>query len=162
MATFASLNADNIVRRVVKIDNSFGEDESPELRNALNGFVPLKGDEVQWKQCYYSGTRRQRAADVGGTYDASHDVFIAIQPYPSWILSDDGKFEWVPPHGKWPHNPEDAQSKNIGGIEWYETDRKFYGFAEKDETTFTRYNYNFGTDIWDLDKDVPKDDYLQD
>ena len=47
MATFASLNADNIVRRVVKIDNSFGEGESPELRNALNGFVPLKGDEVQ-------------------------------------------------------------------------------------------------------------------
>lgn len=161
MATFASLNVDNIVRRVVKIDNSLGEDESLELRNSLNSIVPLQGDEVQWKQCYYSGSRRQRAAETDGTYDESNDVFISPQPYPSWIVSDDGNFEWVPPQGRWPHNPTDAQSKNIGVIEWDESVRKFYGFADTNETTFTRYNYNFGTNIWDLDKDVPKEDHLQ-
>ena len=34
-------------------------------------------------------------AGIGYSYDADLDIFIAPQPYPSWIL--DGNHDWQPP-----------------------------------------------------------------
>jgi len=161
MATFASLTTNNIVKRLIKINDSFGPDESQELLNALTNLVPFIEDEIKWKQTYYSGVLRKRLADVNGIYDEINDVFLREKPYASWIL--DSEYEWVPPQGKWPHSPADALSKNIGGISWSEEAQKFYGFAsvENDNTQLKRFMYNFVTDIWDFEKEVPLTDPLQ-
>ena len=39
---------------------------------------------------------RGNYAGIGYTYDATHDVFYAQQPYPSWILSQ-STWLWEPP-----------------------------------------------------------------
>jgi len=43
----------------------------------------------------YNGNIRKQYAGIGYTYDAIADVFIAPQPYPSWLL--DNNFDWQPP-----------------------------------------------------------------
>jgi hypothetical protein len=161
MATFASLTSNNIVKRLIKINDSFGADESQELLNAITNLVPFIEDEIKWKQTYYSGALRKRLAFVKGIYDETNDVFLREKPFASWIL--DSEYEWVPPQGRWPHNPTDATSKNISLIQWSEEAQKFYGFApiENDNIQLKRYIFNFVTDIWDFEKEVPQTDPLQ-
>jgi hypothetical protein len=161
MATFASLTTNNIVKRIIKINDSFGPDESQELLNAITNLVPFIEDEIKWKQTYHSGALRKRLASVKGTYDEINDVFLREKPFASWIL--DSEYEWVPPQGRWPHNPTDAASKNISLIQWSEEAQKFYGFApiENDITQLKRFIFNFVTDIWDFEKIVPETDPLQ-
>ena len=43
----------------------------------------------------YNGNIRKQFAGIGYTYDADLDIFIAPQPYPSWIL--DVNHDWQPP-----------------------------------------------------------------
>ena len=38
---------------------------------------------------------RKQYAGIGFTYDVVNDVFIALQPYPSWAL--DNNFNWQAP-----------------------------------------------------------------
>lgn len=161
MATFASLTSDNVVRRIIKINDSFGPDESQQLLDAIKNLVPFINDEVKWKQTYFSGNLRKRQAEVNGTYDELNDVFIDEKLYNSWILN--AEYEWVPPQGRMPHSPADALSKNIGGILWSEDSQKYYGFApvENDDTQLKRYIYNFTTDIWDFEKNVLQSNPLQ-
>ena len=161
MASFATLNSNNEVKRVIKIDNSFGADESQELLNAITSIVSLQYDEVSFKQTYFTGTSRKRSATPGGSYDPINDVFLNEKPYPSWVL--DAEYDWVPPEGRWPHNPTDAAAKNIGVIRWCEDHLKFYGFApvEGDDTQLRRHVYNFTNDTYEYEKDVPVLDWLQ-
>lgn len=43
----------------------------------------------------YHGNIRKQYAGLGYTFDEDSDVFIAPQPYPSWIL--DAEYDWVAP-----------------------------------------------------------------
>ena len=43
----------------------------------------------------YNGNIRKQYAGIGYSYDADLDIFIAPQPYPSWIL--DVNHDWQPP-----------------------------------------------------------------
>lgn len=38
----------------------------------------------------------KRCADIGGTYDASNEVFTPAQPYASWVLNE-LTWQWEPP-----------------------------------------------------------------
>jgi hypothetical protein len=51
------------------------------------------GDEFLWVQTSYNSNFRGNYAEVGGTY--SNGIFIAKQPFDSWVLNDLNK--WVPP-----------------------------------------------------------------
>ena len=62
------------------------------------------GDPSLWVQTSYNTyggqhpegrPLRMNYAGVGYTYDADLDIFIAPQPYPSWIL--DENHDWQPP-----------------------------------------------------------------
>ena len=100
MAHFAELDENNIVKRVLAVDNEViikdGE-ESEEI--GITFLQGLFGEISVWKQTSYNtlagehmlgGTPlRKNYAGTGYKYDQAKDAFIAPQPYPSWLLDDD-------------------------------------------------------------------------
>ena len=100
MSHFAEINNDNIVQRVIVVEQDFID--SGKL-----------GDPDNWVQTSYN-TRggvhyapnsnepdggialRKNYAGVVSTYDKTRDAFIPLQPYPSWVLNDDTCL-WNPP-----------------------------------------------------------------
>jgi hypothetical protein len=90
MAHYAYLDDNNIVVAV-----TVGKDET-ELINGLDTET-YYAQETPYtvKRTSYNNNIRKQYAGVGMTYDSVNDVFISIQPYPSWFL--DQNFDWQPP-----------------------------------------------------------------
>ena len=93
MAHYAKLNNGKVEQVIVVHNNEL-------LVNGVE--VESKGAEFcanlfggEWVQTSYNGNMRKQYAGVGYTYDADLDIFIAPQPYPSWIL--DSNHDWQPP-----------------------------------------------------------------
>ena len=93
MAHFAELDANNVVLRVVVVDNkdtadAFGVEKehigSAHLEKILGG---------TWKQTSYNGNMRKNYAGIGYTYRADIDAFVPPQPFASWILNADAQWE---------------------------------------------------------------------
>lgn len=100
MAHFAEINSDNIVQRVLVID-----------QETVN--TGAWGSPDNWIQTSYN-TRggvhygpnsntpddgvalRKNYAGVGYTYDKTRDAFIAPKPYPSWTLVE-ASCQWEAP-----------------------------------------------------------------
>ena len=100
MSHFAEINSDNIVQRVLVIDQetvNTGAWGSPDnwvqtsyntrggVHYAPNSHTPDGGVAL-----------RKNYAGVGYTYDATRDAFIPPQPFASWTLDDD-TCQWNPP-----------------------------------------------------------------
>lgn len=88
MAHFAEIDENNVVKRVLVVDNSLEHRGADFLANDLG----LGGI---WIQTSYNNNFRKQYAGIGYTYDVANDVFIAPQPYPSWLL--DQNFDWQAP-----------------------------------------------------------------
>jgi len=88
MAHFAEIDDNNIVQRVIVVDNSLEYRGADFLANDLG----LGGN---WIQTSYNHNIRKQFAGIGYTYDINADVFIAPQPFPSWLL--DENFDWQAP-----------------------------------------------------------------
>lgn len=86
MAHFAELDKNNIVLRVIVVDNSVEHDGENWCHNLFGG---------RWKQTSYNNRIRKQYAGIGYTYDEKNDVFVAPQPFPSWTL--DKNHDWQPP-----------------------------------------------------------------
>lgn len=95
MAHFAQLDENNVVLRVVVVDNSVAPDPAPDNEQQGAEFLNSIGLLGVWKQCSYHGNIRKQYPGTGFTYDVNADVFISIQPYPSWTLDDN--YDWQPP-----------------------------------------------------------------
>lgn len=104
MAHYALINSDNIVVQVIT-----GVDENV-IQTDTDG-TQVGGTSAAWEQFYasrpwfegltckrtsYNGNIRANFASVGYKYDEQFDVFIPIQPFPSWKL-DYTTYKWVPP-----------------------------------------------------------------
>lgn len=87
MSHWAELDDNNLVLRVTVGDNRDPDEGFAWLTENLGG---------RWMKTSYNGNIRARFAGIGYTYDATRDVFIAPQPFPSWTL-DDATTEWMPP-----------------------------------------------------------------
>lgn len=89
MAHFAELDANNIVLRVIVVNNSDIVDQyGYESENIGIAFCrSLFGAETIWRQTSYNATFRKNYAGIGYRYDAALNAFIAPQPYPSWSLN---------------------------------------------------------------------------
>jgi hypothetical protein len=94
MAHFAQLDENNVVTQVIVVNNNEllvdgveSEDKGIAFCQSLFG--------GNWKQTSYNGAIRKNYAGIGYTYDPTNDWFYAPQPYPSWILDADAK--WQPP-----------------------------------------------------------------
>ena len=88
MAHFAEIDENNIVKRVLVVDNSLEHRGEDFLANELG----LGG---RWIQTSYNNNFRKQYAGIGFKYDEVNDIFIAPQPFPSWNL--DENFNWQPP-----------------------------------------------------------------
>ena len=106
MAYFAELDENNVVIRVLAVPDDQEHRGQEFLANDLN----LGGD---WIQTSYNHRIRGHYAGIGHRYDADLDLFIAPQPFPSWLMTVDGW--WQPPT---PH-PGD------GFYDWDETNQEW-------------------------------------
>lgn len=84
MAHFAKLNSENVVNQVVVVHNNDAPDEISGVTFLNNLF-----GNANWVQTSYNGNIRKNYAGVGYTYDSSRDAFIAPQPFPSWVMSEE-------------------------------------------------------------------------
>lgn len=99
MAHFAELDANNVVLRVIVVDNkNTATAEGVEEEWIGQAFcVRLFGGN--WKQTSYNGNFRKNYAGIGYTYDPVLDAFIPPQPAPECTL-DTETCRWIcPPFG---------------------------------------------------------------
>lgn len=104
MAHYAFLNENNIVVEVI-----VGIDET----ELIEGLDPETWygtfRSMTCKRTSYNGRIRRRFAGIGYRYDPDADVFIGLQPFPSWVL--DENYDWVAPvpcpsKGRWKWDEE--------------------------------------------------------
>lgn len=96
MAHFAQLDENNTVTQVIVVANN--ELLLDGVENETKGILFCKslfGEDTRWVQTSYNGNKRKNYAGIGYTYDPVNDWFFAPQPFPSWILDADAK--WQPP-----------------------------------------------------------------
>ena len=94
MAHFAELDANNIVTRVVVVNNEdiFDYDTGKESEEKGIAFLTSIFGGI-WKQTSYNSNFRKNYAGVGCRYDETLDAFIPPKPFPSWTLNSNCKWE---------------------------------------------------------------------
>lgn len=90
MAHYAFLDENNVVTEVI-----VGVDETELIEGLETETWYSNFRNKTCKRTSYNGNIRKQYAGVGFTYDAVNDVFLAPQPYASWLL--DQNFDWQPP-----------------------------------------------------------------
>lgn len=91
MAHFAQTNNENIVGRVIVVDDSQEHRGQEFLADELG----LGGT---WIQTSYNNNFRKQYAGIGFLYDRIADVFVQPTRYPSWVLKTN--HDWEPPTPK--------------------------------------------------------------
>ena len=92
MAHFAEVDENNIVTRVLVVDNSQEDNGQEFLANTLGlGGTWVKTSYNTQGGVHTSGGTpfRKNYAGVGYTYDSGRDAFIPPKPYASWLLNED-------------------------------------------------------------------------
>ena len=88
MAHYAFLDENNIVTEVIV---GIDETELIEGLDTETWYGNFRGQVC--KRTSYNGNIRKNYAGIGYTYDPTADHFFAPQPYPSWILDADAKWQ---------------------------------------------------------------------
>jgi hypothetical protein len=88
MAHFAEIDENNIVQRVLVIDN----EQEHRGQEFLADDLGLGG---RWIQTSYNGNFRKQYAGIGFYYDETKDIFVSIQPFQSWTLDENN--DWKAP-----------------------------------------------------------------
>ncbi len=105
MAHFAELDENNVVVRVLVVNNDIletkrilttGEVITEDSQKGIDFLNDLFPDSGTWVQTSYNHNIRYRYAAMGYTYDVENDAFITPQPYPSWKLAP-SNFAWKAP-----------------------------------------------------------------
>lgn len=96
MAHFAEIDNNNVVLRVIVVDNKdTSTPDGTEIESIGVDFCQrLFGGN--WKQTSYNGNIRKNYAGIGYTYDSVRDAFIPPKSFESWIL-DENSCLWNPP-----------------------------------------------------------------
>jgi hypothetical protein len=102
VAHFAELDENNVVKRVIVVDNKDTSDANGNEIDSIGVAFCQKLLGGNWKQTSYNGKVRKNYAGIGYTYRADIDAFVAPQPFPSWTL--DANAQWQAPVPM----PEDA------------------------------------------------------
>ena len=93
MAHFARIDENGVVQQVVVVDNKDTADASGVEKEHIGAAHLEKILGGAWKQTSYNGNMRKNYAGIGYTYRADIDAFVPPQPFPSWILNADAKWE---------------------------------------------------------------------
>lgn len=122
MAYFAKI-VNGTVESIIKVENSNLLDQNNvEQENLGLAFIASLGLEGTWVQTSFNSTFRKKYANIGGTYDAVNDVFITLQPYPSWTL--DSNHDWQPP------TPMPSDASETKRYAWSEPNRVWIEIVE--------------------------------
>jgi hypothetical protein len=92
MAHFAEVDENNIVLRVLVVDDLHESNGQEFLANTLGlGGTWLKTSYNTSAGVHANGGTpfRKNYAGIGYSYDEALDAFIAPKPYPSWILDEE-------------------------------------------------------------------------
>jgi hypothetical protein len=95
MAHFAELDSNNVVLRVIVVDNKDTSDANGVEKEHIGAAFCERLFGGTWKQTSYNGSIRKRYAGTGLTYRADIDAFVPPKPFPSWTLDVDAN--WQPP-----------------------------------------------------------------
>jgi hypothetical protein len=95
MAHFAELDSNNVVLRVVVVDNKDTADANGVEKEYIGAAFCERLFGGTWKQTSYNGNIRKNYAGIGYTYRADIDAFVPPQLFPSWTLDADAN--WQPP-----------------------------------------------------------------
>ena len=93
MAHYALLDINNIVTKVITGVHETELIDGVDTETWYGNFC-----SQVCKRTSYNNKIRKQFAGVGYTYDKTNDVFIAPQPYLSWLL--DKNFDWQAPTPK--------------------------------------------------------------
>lgn len=98
MAHFAELDSNNIVVRVLAVDNKILKDEAgvEHEQKGIDFLQNIFGAQTNWKQTSYTNSFRVRYAGPKFSFDSVLNAFIPPKPYPSWVL-DVNIANWVAP-----------------------------------------------------------------
>ena len=119
MAHFAEIDENNLVLRVLVVDNENVLDENGN-ENEQVGIKFLQnifGLDTRWIQTSYNGNFRYRYAGIEMIYDENLDIFLPPKIYQSWILNHE-TYDWNSPIPE----PELTEEQRDGGsyYEWNE------------------------------------------
>lgn len=87
MAHFAEIDENNIVKRVIVVNNDELIIDGVESEEKGITFCKLIfGNDTNWVQTSYNRNFRKNYPGPGFLYDKAHDMFISPRPFNSWIL----------------------------------------------------------------------------
>ena len=89
MAHFAEIDSNNVVLRVIVVDNKdTSTPDGTEVESIGVAFCQrLFGGN--WVKTSYNGNIRKNYAGMGYTYNAGLNAFVPPKPFASWILNND-------------------------------------------------------------------------
>ena len=119
MAHFCQLDENNIVTKVIVVDNKEIADPFTGQEDEILGIAfckKLLGGK--WVQTSYNGNIRKRYAGIGYSYNVSLDAFVAPKPFASWVLNNETA-DWESPVGPAPALTE-AETTALSRYEWDE------------------------------------------
>lgn len=96
MAHFAELDENNIVKRVIVVNNQELLDKNGKEQEILGQAFCMNLFGGRWVQTSYNGNLRKNFAGKGFTYNESLDAFVPPKPYNSWILNEETA-QWEAP-----------------------------------------------------------------
>lgn len=117
MAHFAELDENNIVTRVLVVNNEdILDGDGQESESVGVSFLQnMFGSDSIWKQCSYNNNMRFRYPSIGYSYNETLDAFIAPRPYDSWVLNETTT-KWESPIG---HHSEITDDMRSDGTGWF-------------------------------------------
>ena len=77
MAHFAELDSNNVVLRVIVVDNKDTADAHGVEKEYIGAAFCERVLGGTWKQTSYNGNMRGKYAGIGDTYDAVNNVFVS-------------------------------------------------------------------------------------
>ena len=93
MAHFAEIDSNGVVQRVIVVANKDTADANGNEMESIGVAFCQKLLGGNWKQTSYNVNFRKNYAGPGYTYRADLDAFVLPQPYPSWTLDADAKWQ---------------------------------------------------------------------
>jgi hypothetical protein len=89
MAHFAEIDSNNLVLRVIVVDNNDVLDSENNESEAVGITYLEDGFGGNWVQTSYNRNFRKNYAATGYTYDSTRNAFIPPQRFASWNLNED-------------------------------------------------------------------------
>ena len=93
MAHFAQIDENNMVVSVIVVDNKDTADANGVEKEYIGAAFCERLFGGTWKQTSYNGNIRKNYAGIGYTYHSDIDAFVSPQPFPSWTLDANAKWQ---------------------------------------------------------------------